>query len=156
MKNLFIVFYLILSTQYLFPVTENKPKYEKFSFPKKCTKDINPWGNPSHCYCNKEEKYIPQLGKCLRQKHSAKRVYETGIILAPVFSIGGETTGIHLKKDNKEEIELVLDHSHKEKIKDLYNKQINIYGQIFYLEGIEKKQRKILVVETLDLTPTPK
>jgi hypothetical protein len=75
-----------------------------------------------------------------------------GLLRTGVFAVGGETTGVVLTTRNGEQYELDLGKNPdlRKRAEALNGKAVVVVGECRIVEGIEVKQRRIIVVTKLD------
>lgn len=116
-----------------------------------CTRDINPWGKPSHCSCPDEARYDRRLGRCLIG--DADIVSVEGPINEASMAVGGETTGFVVSNANKGDFELVLSFEQKHNIAEVESKGLTykINGELINVPGVEITKRPTILVDSLEI-----
>jgi hypothetical protein len=116
-----------------------------------CTRDINPWGKPSHCSCPEEARYDRRIGRCL--VGDADLVTVEGPISENMLAIGGETTGFVVSNENKGDFELVLSFEQKYLISEAESRGLTykIDGELINVPGVEIEKRPTILVDKLEI-----
>ena len=113
-----------------------------------CTKDINPWGRPSMCICEEGMKYDQRVALCLPEDMELPPIQIRGKIIAPMASIGGETSDFVLEESGSaKQYDLVLSLKDREEIAKYGDREIEIKGEAITLPGVERDDRPGIIVE---------
>ena len=113
-----------------------------------CTSDFNPWGQSSQCSCTDGRGYDQRAGLCL-DSEEAEEIRVSGAIAAGIMAIGGETTGFEITSKEGDTYELILKVADQEKLNSLDKMWFEVTGELIIIEGVERKDRKAIIAETL-------
>ena len=113
-----------------------------------CTSDFNLWGHSSQCSCAVGKDYDQRAGLCL-DASEAEEITVSGPISAGMAAIGGETTGFEISSKQGDTYELILKVADQEKLSSLDKMWFEVTGDLIIIEGIERKERKAIIAETL-------
>ena len=111
-----------------------------------CEAEFGDWGYPESCGCEKTKfHYDTRIGSCLERKDFGVIKKISGVMQSGMMSIGGETTGYHLKaKDGS--YDLYLKKEDKKKAMAFNNKVVSLEAYYFMIKGVERRERKALIV----------
>jgi len=149
MKNFFLFFISLLIFSCCHLSQEEKQIPKKFNRGVNCQEAKNLWGFSKKCDC--EERlfvYEERLGVCLSSQLSSEQQEFFGVLSNNIFAIGGETTGFTLTV-GRENYDLYLKDSDKNLLKNSNRKKIKIKGIFFIKEGVEIKETRSLLVESV-------
>lgn len=113
-----------------------------------CTLDINTWGNPSQCFCEKPDIYDNRAGLCFDNSGSEK-ITVHGTLLAGIAAIGGETTGFVIETKVGGSYELILKLDEQKKLNKLSGQWFEVSGEYITIKSVEIAERKAIIVEKL-------
>jgi hypothetical protein len=83
-------------------------------------------------------------------KDQPKDVEMKGVLHTGIVAVGGETTGVLIEtKDGRYELDLGADKELRDKADKLDGKSATVTGQWTVRKGVERPDRKVLVVTTL-------
>ncbi len=116
-----------------------------------CTRDINPWGQASHCSCSGGNMYDERSGLCL-QGDAAQKIMVQGTVSTGIMAIGGESTGTVIKTSEGLSYELILKSTDQQKVSQSGTKWCKIEGELITMEGVEINDRKIIIADTVTLS----
>ncbi|WP_141733307.1 hypothetical protein [Oligoflexus tunisiensis] len=114
-----------------------------------CTKDLNPWGKPSRCFCPVESRYDARLGSCVIGEYESITV--SGQVVTGIVAIGGETTGIALRTFENPDVsyELVVTREDRRILSRLNGLPFEVEGDFIELPGLETGARPAIIVKEL-------
>lgn len=144
MKNILLAsfcFLLLSSSVWASPRTGQRPEGI-------CTSDFNLWGHSSQCSCPEGNTYVQRAGLCLNDAE-AEKIIVSGPIAAGMAAIGGETTGFEITTTEDVTYELILKVADQEKLSTLDNMWFEVSGELIIIEGVERQERKAIIVEAL-------
>ncbi len=113
-----------------------------------CTSDFNLWGHSSQCSCAEGSTYDQRAGLCL-DNEEGDEITVSGPIAAELAAIGGETTGFAISTEEDVTYELILKVADQEKLITLDKMWFEVTGELIIIEGVERKDRKAIIAETL-------
>ena len=113
-----------------------------------CTSDFNLWGYSSQCSCADGRSYDQRAGLCL-DNEEVEEITVSGAIASGMAAIGGETTGFEITSKEGDTYELILKVADHEKLSSLDKMWFEVTGELISIEGVERKERKAIIAETL-------
>jgi hypothetical protein len=114
-----------------------------------CTKDLNPWGRASRCFCPVETRYDQRLGACITGEYEPIMV--SGQVVTGIVAIGGESTGIALRTFDNPDVsyELIVTREDRRKLSRLNGLPFEVEGDYIELPGLETGARPAIIVKDL-------
>lgn len=113
-----------------------------------CTRDINPWGHASQCSCNDGDLYDGRSGLCLTGV-TPEKIMIQGAVSAGMMAIGGESTGFTIETSEGKLYELILKTVDQKKLSKQSEMWFEINGELITVQGVEMKERRVIIVEQL-------
>ena len=108
-----------------------------------CTKDLNPWGLPSVCFCQGGFKYDQRIGFCVSENQEFPQLTKRGVLL--ILDQEKIEKQFILNVSEKEKYKLILNFDDQMSILEYENQLVEVRGDFFLLPRGEKKIKTIIV-----------
>lgn len=111
-----------------------------------CTKDINPWGLPSLCFCPEASKYDQRIGYCVDGERYP--ILVQGVLNSEQAKLQGPDSGISLET-NRGSFDLVIPRHERERLKRAHGLYFEAEGEFILLPDGQGPGRLTIIVDNL-------